>query len=85
MKHGFSRKYSDQEILIEEVHYVNDILNGEGKYYELNGDLKEEGYYRNGRRHGKWQFYIGGKKVTEKEKRKQNKFKKGEIKKNEDN
>ena len=82
MKNGFSRKYSDQGILIEEVHYVNDVLNGEGKFYELNGDLKEEGVYRDGKRYGKWQFYIGGKKVTPKERRQENKIKKGDIQKN---
>ncbi|MEQ6122821.1 toxin-antitoxin system YwqK family antitoxin [Pseudotenacibaculum sp. MALMAid0570] len=84
LKNGFSKKYSDKGILIEEVNYVNDVLNGPGKYYELNGDLKEEGIYRNGKRHGKWEFYIGGKKVTRKEKRKENKFNKKDIKKQEE-
>lgn len=85
LKNGTSKKYSDQGILIEEVNYQNDLLHGEGKYYELNGDLKEEGVYRNGKRYGKWEFYIGGKKVSNKEKKKGNKFKKSDIKKQDEN
>ena len=76
MKNGFSKKFSDQGVLIEEVNYYNDILNGKGNYYELNGDLKEEGVYSKGKRVGVWEFYIGGKKVTKKDKKEENKFKK---------
>ena len=83
MKNGFSKKYSDQGILIEEVIYLNDVLNGEGKYFELNGDLKEEGVYKDGKRAGTWEFYIGGKKVAKKEKKEGNKFNKSSLKNNE--
>ena len=76
MKNGFSKKFSDQGVLIEEVNYSNDILNGKGNYYELNGDLKEEGVYSRGKRVGVWEFYIGGKKVTKKDKKEENKFRK---------
>ena len=79
-KNGFSKKFSDQGVLIEEVHYLNDVLHGKGKYFELNGDLKEEGIYKNGLRDGKWEFYIGGKISTEKEKRNANKFDKNNVK-----
>jgi len=78
MKNGFSKKYSDQGILIEEVNYVDDVLNGIGKYFELNGNLKEEGIYRDGKRFKEWEFYIGGKKVTKKEQKEQNKFNKSD-------
>ena len=56
------------------------MLHGKGKYFELNGDLKEEGIYKNGLRDGKWEFYIGGKISTEKEKRNANKFDKNNVK-----
>jgi len=82
MKNGISKKFSDQEVLIEKVNYENDILHGKGMYFELNGDLKEEGIYKDGKRIGKWEFYIGGKKVSKKEKKEGNKFNKNVINKN---
>ncbi|MDG2444109.1 MAG: toxin-antitoxin system YwqK family antitoxin [Flavobacteriaceae bacterium] len=82
MKNGVSEKFSDQEVLIEKVNYKNDILNGKGMYFELNGDLKEEGVYKDGKRIGKWEFYIGGKKVSKKEKKEGNKFNKNMINNN---
>ena len=51
-------------------------------YFELNGDLKEEGNYSEGKRIGKWEFYIGGKKVSKKEKKEVNKFNKNSINNN---
>ena len=82
MKNGVSEKFSDQEVLIEKVNYKNDILDGKGMYFELNGDLKEEGVYKGGKRIGKWEFYIGGKKVSKKEKKEGNKFNKNTINNN---
>ena len=46
----------------------------------LNGDLKEEGVYKDGKRAGTWEFYIGGKKVAKKEKKEGNKFNKSSVK-----
>ena len=82
MKNGVSKKFSDQQVLIEKVTYENDILDGKGMYFELNGDLKEEGYYSKGKRIGKWEFYIGGKKVSKKEIKEGQKFNKTSINKN---
>ena len=82
MKNGVSEKFSDQEVLIEKVNYKNDILDGKGMYFELNGDLKEEGVYKDGKRIGNWEFYIGGKKVSKKEKKEGNKFNKNTINNN---
>ena len=50
--------------------------------FELNGDLKEEGYYSKGKRIGKWEFYIGGKKASKKEIKEGQKFNKTSINKN---
>ena len=82
LKNGVSKKFSDQQVLIEKVTYKNDILDGKGMYFELNGDLKEEGYYSKGKRIGKWEFYIGGKKASKKEKKEGQKFNKTSINKN---
>ena len=82
LKNGISEKFSDQEVLIEKVNYKNDILNGKGMYFELNGDLKEEGIYSDGKRFGEWEFYTGGKKVSKKEKKEGNKFNKKTINNN---
>ena len=67
--HGFSKKYSDKEVLIEEVLFENGLENGLAKYYELNGNLKEKGVYKDGRRIGKWEFYIDGEQVNDKKKK----------------
>ena len=82
LKNGVSKKFSDQQVLIEKVTYKNDILDGKGMYFELNGDLKEEGYYSKGKRIGKWEFYIGGKKASKKEIKEGQKFNKTSINKN---
>lgn len=67
--HGISKKYSDNEILIEEVTFENGLENGLAKYYELNGKLKEKGVYKNGKRIGKWEFYIDGEMVSDKKRK----------------
>jgi len=51
--------------LIEEVTFENGLENGLAKYYELNGKLKEKGVYKNGKRIGKWEFYIDGEMVSD--------------------
>ena len=83
--HGVSKKYSEIGQLMEELTYENGLLNGPGKYYDMKGDLKEEGIYRNGNRYGKWEYYIGGKKVTKKEQQKANNIKKQDPEKEENN
>ena len=67
--HGLSKKYSDKEVLIEEVLYENGLANGMAKYYELSGNLKERGIYKNGKRIGKWEFYLDGEMIDEKKQR----------------
>ncbi|MFY0604140.1 MAG: toxin-antitoxin system YwqK family antitoxin [Flavobacteriaceae bacterium] len=83
MKNGLSKKYSDDGILIEEVTFKDNVLNGAAKYFELNGNLRERGIYRNGKRYGKWEFFMDGEIVDEKKKRELKKFK--PIKKNNKN
>ena len=67
VKHGVSRKYSKENILIEDVYYENGKLNGEAKFIELNGNIKEKGLFKDGKRFGKWKLYIEGKIATDEE------------------
>ena len=43
---------------------LNGKANGLAKYFELSGNLKEKGIYKNGKRVGKWEFYLDG-EITE--------------------
>jgi antitoxin component YwqK of YwqJK toxin-antitoxin module len=67
--HGVSKKYSEKEVIIEEVLYENGLANGLAKYFELSGNLKERGIYKNGKRIGKWEFYLDGEMIDEKKQR----------------
>lgn len=70
---GVSSKYSSKGILIEEITYADNVLNGLAKYFELNGNLKETGLYKNGKRDGKWEFYLDGELAPEQNKNKYSK------------
>ena len=74
LKHGISQKYSSDGILIEEVTFEKNILNGAAKFFELNGNLREKGIYKNGKKFGKWDFYIDGEITSEDEKNKKSLF-----------
>ena len=70
MLDGISSKYSSKGILIEEVAYKKGKPNGLAKYFELNGTLKETGIYIDGKRVGKWEYYMDGEILTDDEKKK---------------
>jgi antitoxin component YwqK of YwqJK toxin-antitoxin module len=74
LKHGISQKYSSDGILIEELTFEKNILNGAAKFFELNGNLREKGIYKNGKKFGKWDFYIDGEITSEDEKNKKSLF-----------
>lgn len=65
--HGHSKVFSDEGVLIEEVMYEKGKANGLATYFELNGNLKERGVYKNGVRFGKWEFYLDGEVIDEKQ------------------
>jgi antitoxin component YwqK of YwqJK toxin-antitoxin module len=46
------------------------VPNGLAKYFELNGNLKETGFYKNGKRAGKWEYYLDGELAPEQNKNK---------------
>ena len=70
---GISSKYSSKGILIEEVTYKKRKPNGLAKYFELNGNLKETGIYIDGKRVGKWEYYLEGELAQKEDKNKFNK------------
>ena len=70
LKEGSVRKFANSGILIEEVFFKNDTLDGLAKYFDLKGNIKETGLYKKGKRFGKWEYYIDGEVVSEKEKKK---------------
>ena len=70
LKEGTVKKYANSGILIEKVLFVNDTLEGLAQYFDLKGNIKEKGIYKAGKRFGKWEFYIDGEVVSEKEKKK---------------
>lgn len=72
---GHSKNFSDKGILIEDVLYKNGKANGLAKYFELSGNLKEKGIYKNGIRVGKWEFYLDGEVVDQKQKKESRKNK----------
>ncbi|MGB0891385.1 MAG: toxin-antitoxin system YwqK family antitoxin [Flavobacteriaceae bacterium] len=69
-KNGAFKKFSNEGVLIEQVLYKNDVLEGLAKYFDLKGNIKETGEYKAGKRFGKWEYYIDGEVVSEKEKKK---------------
>lgn len=69
-KNGTSKVYTDEATLLEDVTYVNGVLNGPAKYFDLKGLIKEAGEFKDGKRVGKWEFYIDGEPTSEKPKQK---------------
>ena len=53
-RNGWSRYYDRQGTLIFEGKFVDDLPNGEHKWYWPNGKLKEWGHYTMGRKNGEW-------------------------------
>ena len=49
--------------------FQNGKANGLASYYELSGSLKERGNYKDGKRIGKWEFYLDGEIVDDKQKK----------------
>ncbi|WP_299052996.1 toxin-antitoxin system YwqK family antitoxin [uncultured Polaribacter sp.] len=60
-------KFSSDGVLIEEITYHKGVPHGLAKYFELNGNLKESGNYNNGKRVGKWNFYLDGEEASDTE------------------
>jgi antitoxin component YwqK of YwqJK toxin-antitoxin module len=64
---GVSVGYSDKNVVLNELAYVDDELHGMVKYYSVKGDLIVDGQYKNGRKDGVWNYYEDGKLTEEKD------------------
>ena len=68
IKHGTSIKYHPLlGVPIEESTYFNGLLDGDYKKYYGTGELKTDGYYKDGKKTGKWNTYykVNGEKRSE--------------------
>ncbi len=60
-KEGLYQRFSPENVLIEEAHYLADSLEGERKYFFPNGKVESIEHYKNNKMHGKYQaFYEEG-------------------------
>ena len=64
---GNSKKYSQEEVLIEDLNYIKNVLNGSAAFYEINGNLKQKGVYEDDLKVGVWEFYTDGQLTSSKE------------------
>ena len=51
-------KHSMMRVLFMKKTYQNNILNGAWKQYFLNGKIKLEGIYKEGKRHGRQSYFF---------------------------
>lgn len=68
VKHGPSIKYHPVSgVPIEECTYFNGVKDGDYKSYYRTGELSSDGYYKEGRKTGKWNYYykVNGEKKSE--------------------
>ena len=64
---GKSYLYNEEGIKIKEFNYIKNELDGPSNYYTSSGQLLIEGSYRNGKKHGIWKYFEGGKLKEEKD------------------
>lgn len=65
VKQGSYKKYSEKGVVLEEATYKNGIFEGLAIYRDPEGNIIAKGLYKNGKKVKKWQFFQGGKLVSE--------------------
>ncbi len=60
VRQGDNLYYSPEGTLLKNLKYSDDELQGEATYYDAYGNLTIKGYYKNGKKHGLWQYYKDG-------------------------
>jgi antitoxin component YwqK of YwqJK toxin-antitoxin module len=65
LKQGAYKKWASNGIVLEEATYDKDLYNGQAIYRDPLGNIVAKGLYKNGKKVGLWQFYEGGKLVSE--------------------
>ena len=61
LKDGIFTRYTDKNVILEELIYLNGELHGYSKYYSPKGELIIEGAYKKGKKEGVWKYYENGK------------------------
>lgn len=61
LKDGIFTRYTDKNVILEELIYLNGELHGYSKYFSPKGELIIEGAYKKGKKEGVWKYYENGK------------------------
>jgi antitoxin component YwqK of YwqJK toxin-antitoxin module len=65
LKAGTYKKWADNGVVLEEAVYENGEYNGLALYRDPLGNVVAKGLYKKGKKVGMWQFFEGGKLVSE--------------------
>jgi antitoxin component YwqK of YwqJK toxin-antitoxin module len=65
LKAGAYKKWADNGVVLEEAVYENGEYNGPALYRDPLGNVVAKGLYKKGKKVGMWQFFEGGKLVSE--------------------
>ncbi|MEN2412830.1 toxin-antitoxin system YwqK family antitoxin [Flavobacterium mesophilum] len=61
LKDGIYKKYGQNAILLEQSTFKDNLYNGDAVFYDSDGAMASKGKFLNGKKVGKWQFYVKGK------------------------
>ncbi|WP_431244764.1 toxin-antitoxin system YwqK family antitoxin [Flavobacterium sp. P21] len=65
LKAGVYKKYGQNAILLEQSTFKDNVYNGEAIFYDSEGLMASQGKFLNGKKVGRWQFYLKGKLTKE--------------------
>lgn len=65
LKEGPYKKYSENGIVLENTFFINGEYDGEAIYKDPNDLVIAKGKFKDGKKVGKWQFFINGKLSSE--------------------
>jgi antitoxin component YwqK of YwqJK toxin-antitoxin module len=65
LKKGTYKKWANNGVVLEEAIYDKDQYEGQAIYRDPLGNIVAKGLYKKGKKVGMWQFYEGGKLVSE--------------------
>lgn len=65
LKEGVYKKYSEKGIVLEQSFFKGDLYEGEALFKDPNDQVVAKGKFKNGKKVGKWQFFINGKLDSE--------------------
>ncbi|WP_426485852.1 toxin-antitoxin system YwqK family antitoxin [Flavobacterium sp. 2] len=65
LKEGIYKKYGQNAILLEQSIFKDNLYNGDAIFYDSDGVMASKGKFLNGKKVGRWQFYLKGKLIKE--------------------